>query len=172
MKARLIGVVVVVASLLLAGCSGIPRSSRPTRISSVGVEEPSGGEVPQPQANVDARTIVSEFLAANGVIDPGQPDAASLLSRFLTQQGQTRWDAATVTILSDDTHVGQFQADSATTGKIVVTGTEIGTIDKTGVYTPALSGDGFGSGGPGAEFRACSWSAASGESIPCPTACC
>ena len=124
-------------ALVLAGCSGIPRSSRPSTVETVPFDVPSGVDVQPPPKNADPRTIVSTFLTVNGYPDPARDGAY----QYLTNQAKSRWDSTTVTVLANE-HVGVFDGT-----KVVVTGTEIGSIDRTGVYNPTLTGNGLGIGG-------------------------
>ena len=127
----------LVLPLLLAGCSGIPHSSTASTVQSIGLEPPAGAEVAAPPKGADARTIVFDFLAANGAQDPAH-DGAYL---YLTTQAKNHWDSTTVTVVTGE-HVGIFDGT-----KVEVTGTAVGTIDRTGVYTPSLNGNGLGNGG-------------------------
>jgi hypothetical protein len=124
--------------LLLASCTTVPSSSNPQVIRSVPGGQPPGPVDIAPPAGADARTIVSGFLDANAADDPNHNAARS----FLTPEEKNRWlDATTITVI-DRPEIG-----NVVDGKVTVTGREIGSVDSTGVYTPALRGDGTGTGG-------------------------
>jgi hypothetical protein len=128
--------VLLVASVLPAACTGVPRSSDPQIVQSV-VEEPQQAVI-TPQAGRDPSGIVHDFLFNNASNDEHHSAARA----FLTPEEQSRWsDSAGATIL-DREQVGVF-----TDNTVTVTGHEIGTLDDTGAYTPSLQGDGTGGGG-------------------------
>jgi hypothetical protein len=129
----------VAAAVLLTGCTGIPHSSQPQQVQPIGVDQPENDLGVTPRKNDIPRDIVQGFLDANGT---GNPNTGGAFS-FLTQQAKNHWNTSTVTIISDE-RVGVFNPD---TDKVSVTGTEIGTLDPNGVYSPSLSGDGSGTGG-------------------------
>ena len=139
MRRRGILLVLITISLVSAGCSGIPHSSRPSTVETVPFDVPTGVEVQPPPKNADPRTIVTDFLTANGVQDPVRDGTY----QYLTSQAKSHWDPTTVTIVTNE-HVGLFDP---TKNLLVVTGTEVGTIDRNGVYNPTLTGNGLGSGG-------------------------
>ncbi|HEY7010845.1 MAG TPA: LpqB family beta-propeller domain-containing protein, partial [Jatrophihabitantaceae bacterium] len=127
------------AALALAGCSAVPTSSSVEVVHTVPVGQPAGPVDISPPAGADARTIVSGFLEANAASDPNHNAARS----FLTPEEKNRWlDATGITVI-DRPEIGNLVG-----GKVTVTGREIGTIDATGVYMPALRGNGTGTGGP------------------------
>ena len=136
------GIAIAALGLIAAGCSGIPHSSKPSTIESIGVEQPIGVQVQGPEPGADPRTIVQGFLNANGAQDPAHDGAY----QFLTAQAKSHWDSSTVTVV-DNEQVGVFSGN-----KVEVTGTVIGTINGTGIYTPALTGDGSGNGVPPQTF--------------------
>jgi hypothetical protein len=127
------------AAVALAACSAVPTSSSVEVIHSVPVGQPAGPVDISPAAGADARTIVSGFLEANAASDPNHNAARS----FLTPEEKNRWLDATAITVIDSPEISNLVG-----GKVTVTGREIGTIDATGVYTPALRGNGTGTGGP------------------------
>lgn len=126
------------AALALASCSTVPTSSSVEVIHSVPVGQPAGPVDISPPVGADARTIVSGFLEAGAASDPNHKAARS----FLTPEEKNRWLDATAITVIDRPEIGNLVG-----GKVTVTGREIGSIDATGVYTPALRGDGTGAGG-------------------------
>jgi Lipoprotein LpqB beta-propeller domain/Sporulation and spore germination len=137
---RPVGVVsaLVLTAIAAAGCTAVPTDSRPEVVESL----PAQIEAPHPEISpppgADPRTIVEDFLQANALGDPHHNAARS----FLTTEAKNRWSDTTVTVV-DNPFVGNVDSKNM----IAVTGPEIGTIDASGVYTPALSGDGSGAGG-------------------------
>lgn len=134
-------------ALLVAGCSGVPTSSKPQVIGPVQgapAEPTKATNTPQPGA--EPRTIVQEFLRAN-VTEPIDRGAHA----FLTPEEQRTWSDRTVTILSgsvDDAQVGNPNAnDSRHAVGIPVSGTQIGSLAADGTYSPAPPGSG-GNGQP------------------------
>ncbi|MGI8761924.1 MAG: LpqB family beta-propeller domain-containing protein [Jatrophihabitantaceae bacterium] len=127
------------AVLLLAGCTGVPTSSRPQVVKTLGAAQPSAPAVITPQAGADPRSVVTGFLANNATDDENHSAARA----FLTPAAKNRWADTTVTVV-DNPQVGNF--DSAS-DSVTVVGREIGTLDASGVYSPSLQGDGTGAGG-------------------------
>jgi len=125
--------------LALAGCTGVPRSSKPSAIAALSQSAPQGGQVSPPESGASQRAVLQAFLNAN---DVAFPTGNGIVQNFLVGAARSRWNPATVTVI-DNENVGTPDR----TNKIEVTGTLVGTIDKTGAYLPALTGDGSGSGG-------------------------
>ncbi len=132
---RTLAALAVLASTVLAGCSGVPSSSAPEVIKTVG-----GGVAPAPTATVtpepgaDQHTIVASFLTAASHSDDAHHTAARA---FLTQDARSKWTDATVTVLSS-LQVGVPDAHNS----VQVSGIEVGSVDQRGIYTPLLQGDG------------------------------
>lgn len=133
---RILAAVFAVTGLLLASCTTIPNSSSPQIVRSIGV-----GAAPPPNitppAGADARAIVGGFLNANGANDPNHNSARA----FLTTEEKSRWADSPITVIDRPV------VSNALRGRVTVVGHQIGTVDATGVYTPALQGDGTGTGG-------------------------
>lgn len=134
MTCRRLVSVLAVAALLLAACTGVPRSSSPEVVQPVGVAQPSPSPVITPAANADPRTIVLGFLSANALADENHADARN----FLTSDANNRWSDATLTV------VDSLQVGNATNGSVTVRGREIGLVNASGIYAPVLTGDGNG----------------------------
>lgn len=124
-------------ALLLCSCTAVPTSSSPTVVRSLDLNGASPPLTVTPQPGADARSIVEAFLDAGAANDPNHNSARS----FLTAEEKNRWADSTITV------VDHPFAGNLVQGKVTVRGQEIGTIDPTGVYTPALRGDGTGTGG-------------------------
>ena len=120
--------VLALVTVAVAACSGVPSSSSPDVVRAVG-----GGVAPAPNATItpgpgaDPRTIVSDFLLANGGPDSHHNQARG----FLTQDARSKWTDTTATIVNS-LQVGLPDSQN----NVQVSGTEIGSLDKNGVYTP------------------------------------
>jgi hypothetical protein len=134
--AALLGAVVLTASG--AGCTAVPSDSAPEVVQSLPAEVNGPRPVIVPPHNGDPRQIVLGFLDANAIGDPHHASAR----QFLTTEAKNRWSDSTVTVVQNPV-VGNVD----THHRITVTGQEVGTIDASGVYTPALPGDGLGTDG-------------------------
>ncbi|WP_375476860.1 LpqB family beta-propeller domain-containing protein [uncultured Jatrophihabitans sp.] len=129
-------------AMLLAGCSGVPATSTPQTIQTVGL----GGVVNPPivpPRNAQPRDIVIGFLAAE-TVDPSTQKSSEA---FLTSGARNRWSYSGATIVSDLSY-GTY---SATSHSVPVTGRIVGTLSAQGVYTPTLNG--VGAGGQVATFK-------------------
>jgi hypothetical protein len=125
----------IVAALLAGACTTVPTTSAPVVIQPVAVTP--APEVCAPAQGTAPRNIVSAFLNCNGKSDLNHNGAR----QFLTAEEKSRWRDTSVTIIDFAT------PSNFAHHHIVVSGREVGAIDKDGVYTPALRGDGTGTGG-------------------------
>lgn len=130
--------VVAVFALMLGGCTGIPDSSAPSTVESLGVNAGNGEVSTAPQPGAVPRVILSDFLAANAVESSKHTAARA----YLTPSARNQWSDSTVTVIADQ----QLQTYDAVKHTLVVTGRVVGTIDANGIYTPSLLGT--GQGGP------------------------
>lgn len=136
---------VTLVAVVLAGCTGVPTSSRPQSIQSIGLGEGQSALPIRPERNADPRDIVTHFLEASGLgADRGFSDER----RFLSKQGNQGWSPSTATVIADDRSVGTW---NPSTSELVVTGRQIGSVSAAGVYTPVLTGT--GDGGVRQEFK-------------------
>lgn len=121
---------------LLAGCTGIPTTSAPQVVGTLGANAPTPQPLPTPQPGEAPRAIVYDFLNNNAATDEHHAAAR----QYLTSEERTRWsDTAGATIL-DSVRIGsEFDSVHDT---ITVTGHVVGTLDQNGVYKPNLQGDG------------------------------
>jgi hypothetical protein len=124
-----------VAVLGLSACTGVPTSSAPEVVSTLGSAVPSQTATITPTPGADPRTIVAEFLAANASTDAHHAAAHA----FLAPEAVQRWSDTTVTVV-DSIQVGNYLEDA-----VNVTGRRVGTVNAAGVYTP----DPLGTGGGG-----------------------
>lgn len=131
---------------LASACTTIPDSSQPQIVQPLGVQPPDV-TVTGPEVGAEPRAIVQGFLDQNGTADPNHASAR----QYLSPDERTRWSDQTVTVV-DRAQVRNFvfgkrQHGGVRTGRITVTGKELGTIDESGSYKPFLRGDGSGLGG-------------------------
>jgi hypothetical protein len=127
--ASLIAAVLVLATC--AACSGVPSTSDPQIIRSVGADDSTVGVSAEPPApGADPRTIVEGFLAANV-----SPDVRHTNARlYLTPDAQLHWQDNTVTVV-DDLRTG---LPDPATGDVTVSARRVGTVGADGIYTSAL----------------------------------
>ncbi len=135
---RLLGL--LLAALVLAGCTGVPTDSLPQVVRSVD----RAGNQPQPQANTSPkagaapRDIVTSFLAAGVAADAGHSQSR----QFLTNAAARKWQDSTVTVVDQATvGVPTITGQGAT---VEVTGRRVGQLDASGVFSPSLKGTGVG----------------------------
>jgi hypothetical protein len=123
----LAGLLAIVAGL--AACSGVPSSSQPQVVRSVGGDESTAAAPETPAPGADPRSIVEGFLAANVSTDIRHTDAR----QYLTTDAQRRWQDGSATIV-DDVRPGLPDAS----GDVTVTAQRVGTVTADGIYTSAL----------------------------------
>lgn len=122
-----------------AGCSGVPRQSRPDPVRTVGVDvSATPGAYDGPQPSDDPRTIVVDFLHASLNSDARHSSAR----QFLTTNAGGKWNDSVVTIANDyKVDVAQAHGDVATVG---FSYQRIGSIDANGIFSPEKTGLGIG----------------------------
>jgi hypothetical protein len=129
-----------VVAVVATACSGVPNSSAPQVIGPERGNATLGSQPSNtPEPNADPRLLVQEFLRANVTepIDPRGPH------EFLTPEEQRRWSDDTVTILAGSVEDAQVLGPVPGTQHAVavtVKGTQIGSLDRDGIYTPTPSG--------------------------------
>ena len=143
---RAIAAVAILGAATVSGCTGIPASSQPEVITTVAGGEPAPTLAITPQPDSAPRQIVDDFLTACRYAERSHAAARG----FLTSAEVQRWNDTTVTVL-DALQIGNFTANTSTSGSVVVTGRKIGAVNTNGVYTPELKGN--GSGGDVATFQ-------------------
>lgn len=126
--------VLVVLAMLLAACTGVPKSSSPQVVQTVGGATPRSSPAITPVPNADPRTVVSGFLSANALADENHADART----FLTSDANNRWSDNTVNV------VDALQVGIVAHGSVTVRGRDLGSVNASGIYSPALQGDGSG----------------------------
>lgn len=134
-SARLAGSVLA-ATLLLAGCIGMPTSGG----VHAGVDEAPAGEgldlfAEDPQPDALPTAIVSGFLGASAA---GLADSFEVANKYLTGEGASGWAYGDgVTVYSD---ARPPLLVDGTDHQVEVTVTVVGTVDQQGAYTEARPG--------------------------------
>jgi len=135
-RARWLAVVMAVAVLALAGCSGVPSSSSPQVVRTIPNRvAPGATATVTPQPGADPRAIVLGFLQAN----LGEDAKHTAARAFLTPDARKTWSDTTVTVV-DSTQIG---VADLRTNSVTVNASPLGTLDSRGIYTPTLAGDGY-----------------------------
>ena len=116
-------------TVLLSGCSTVPRESSTVDITQV-ARAPEGTVGIEPQAPVAGATpeeVVRGFIDASASPVRNHPVAR----QYLDEDAATTWsDGDTVTVISGDYAPVQTQS-----GTVEVTATQVGTLDQRGVFT-------------------------------------
>lgn len=124
-------VLIAVLATMLAACSGVPQSSDPQVVKSIGGEASTPAAPSTPPPGADGRTIVNLFLTNNVSADVRHTNAR----QYLTADAQKRWQDTSATIVAND--VNTSLADPLT-GDVVVNAKRIGAVAADGIYTPSL----------------------------------
>ena len=85
-----------VLTVVLAGCAGVPSSSSPQAIGTVG--RPAPASLPKPTPGMDPDILLREFLKATA--DPANRHLAA--RQFLTESASSGWDDAGSALLIDN----------------------------------------------------------------------
>lgn len=122
-------VLAVLLIVTVAGCTGIPTSSAPAVVRTVGLGESAPPSAPAPPAGAGQRAIVQGFIDAMR----SSPDRLDAAKAFLDTEAVQSWNPSTVTVVSNQYQVGSEQANNT----VKVSFQSVGTIAANGVYTPA-----------------------------------
>ncbi len=141
MNSRRVPLVAMLLALcaVVAGCSGVPRSSRPEIIRAVGDNPSSTTSEIAPHPGDNPRSIVLDFLDAALSSDARHSGAR----QFLTTDAGGKWQDSTVTVLNAAPQVSPYAIDGDT-ATVTVTGQRVATIDSSGIYTPERETNGIG----------------------------
>lgn len=127
--------VAVAVVLTVAGCSGVPGSSEPQVVRTIGLGEAPPASAPAPPLDANPRSIVEGFLDAMRT----SPDQLDVARAYLDDEAAQTWSGSTVTVTRGLPPVGVANpADNS----VVVTYQQIGSLDDSGIYSPVLAGDG------------------------------
>lgn len=125
----------VVVALTVAGCSGVPSSSAPQVVRTLGLGEQPPASVPAPPAGAAPRDIVDLFIKAMA----SSPDRHDAARAYLDTDAAQSWSDTSVTVVRGAPIIG---LEDPTTHTVVVNYQQVGSLSATGVYTPVLAGDG------------------------------
>ena len=130
----------LVVLVAVAGCTGIPTTSRPQVVRTIdrggNAEAAEPNITPSPGA--DPRAIVNDFILAGVAADAGHSSSR----QFLTNAAARKWQDNTVTVVNSTTvNFPQYSGAHAT---VTVVGSRVGQVDATGAFTPILKGSGSG----------------------------
>jgi hypothetical protein len=138
-----LALLVVLASGVLAGCTGVPTSSSPQAIEALDTGQSGTSAAPPPNLDADQRIIVESFLGENATTTGTHAEARA----YLTPAASKGWRDDTATIIANDYAVGTYNSKQRT---VTVYGRVLGTLNAAGVYTPSLQG--IGEGGAKQQF--------------------
>ena len=93
---RIVVACLAVLTVVLAGCAGVPSSSSPQAIGTVG--RPAPASLPKPTPGMDPDILLREFLKATA--DPANRHLAA--RQFLTESASSGWDDAGSALLIDN----------------------------------------------------------------------
>ena len=127
-------VLVVVLVATVAGCTGVPGTSDPQVVKTVGLGEAPAPSAPAPPQDADPRLIVQGFLDAMAT----SPDRLDVARAYLDSASAPKWNTSTVTIVK----TGSLIVRSAESGRVNVTYNAVGNLSATGQFTPVTSGVG------------------------------
>jgi hypothetical protein len=132
-----LAVLVAALAAVLAGCAGVPASSAPEVVQTIGGAQQVQPAAVTPEPGADPREIVAGFLTNNAANDEHHSAARA----FLTPEEKNRWSDVSQTTVLDNPQIGTYE-----NGTVTVQGHIVGTLDQNGVYTPNLQGSGNGVG--------------------------
>ena len=141
----------VIALVLLAGCTGIPTGSAPQVIRSVDRNDGAASDLPNlaPVDGAGPHDIVTGFLAA---VARSPAAGHSAARQFLTSSAARKWQDDTTTVVNSH-QVGAEILGRPTGGRnqsdagvvtIEVTARPTAQIDASGLFSPVLTGTGAG----------------------------
>lgn len=115
----------------VTGCAGVPTSSAPQVVRSIGFDQTPRSTVAAPAPGADPRSVVVGFLTAN-TTDPERHNAAR---QYLTNDTAQRWQDTTATVVA-----GPITVDLANpvTNTVTVRFQRVGQLSASGIYTPLL----------------------------------
>ncbi len=124
------GLAAMAGALLLTACTGVPASSAPQVIDTVGMAPPQQPVVSPPK-DANPREIVQLFFQDAAANDGNHAAARA----FLTSEERNRWNDSAQTVVLDAVHFGSFDPIH---DQVIVSGHQLGLVDSNGVYTPTV----------------------------------
>lgn len=119
------------ATLLLAGCSTLPRDTDPQVLRSFDAAG-STEQVEGPAPGADPDILLRGFFSAGAY--PSQQYQAS--RAYLTDSASRSWDPSVITRVLDRVDLNTQPGATADERRIVIRGTQVGTLGSGGVYQP------------------------------------
>lgn len=129
----------VVILLTVAGCSGVPGSSGPQVVRTVGLGEAPAPSVVPPPEGASPREIVQGFLDAM----TSNPDRLEVAKAYLDKDAAAKWTGSSVVVTQQAPLAGPETAQNT----VEVTYGTVGSLSENGIYSPVLNGSGTASGG-------------------------
>ena len=124
--------------VLVAGCANVPLESQPAVVPGERQGQGSGDVVPDPLPNLDALTLVRDFIGAT--LKPGQNNAAA--RAYLDDAGRANWrPSRSLTIIQNTfgTVYDPTPQPDPNTVVVNVRGIDVGTLDQSSAFVPDYS---------------------------------
>lgn len=121
------------SALLIGGCATVPTGSAPVLITEIGgdLDEPVGVQPLSPERGASPEEIVRGFIQSIASTTQGRPVSREYLT---TERAQSWDDTAGITVIEPE-----FSAvTSGPETTVTVTGQRVGTVDRAGIFTPAI----------------------------------
>ncbi|MHA3705169.1 GerMN domain-containing protein [Jatrophihabitans sp. YIM 134969] len=135
MSRRLVVALVTLAALTVAGCTGVPTSSGPQVVKTLGLGEAPPTTVEAPPNGASPNAIVRGFLDATAA----SPDRLDAARAYLDDDAAKTWSSTGATIVAQTPfNVGELGPDNT----VALTYRPVATLTAGGVYTPNLGGQG------------------------------
>ncbi|WP_460437499.1 LpqB family beta-propeller domain-containing protein [Amycolatopsis stemonae] len=129
----------VLCLVLVAGCANVPLESQPVVVSGERQGQGSGDVVPEPKPNIDALTLVRDYVGAT--LKPGQNNAAA--RAYLDEQSRANWHPSRSLTIIQNTFGTVFdpapQPDPNTV-LVNVRGIDVGTLDQNSAFVSDYTG--------------------------------
>ncbi|WP_410620656.1 LpqB family beta-propeller domain-containing protein [Amycolatopsis sp. cmx-8-4] len=128
----------VLCLVLVAGCANVPLESQPVVVPGERQGQGQNAEAPEPQANIDALTLVRDFIGAT--LKPGQNNGAA--RAYLDDQGQATWRPSRSLTIIQDTFGTVYDTEpqpDPNTQVVNVRGFDVGTLDQNSAFVPDYS---------------------------------
>ncbi|WP_326565962.1 LpqB family beta-propeller domain-containing protein [Amycolatopsis rhabdoformis] len=130
-------VLVALACLvLLAGCANVPLESQPL-VVSVDTPAPQANDAPEPLPDIDALTIVRDFIKANG--DPRSNNAAA--RAYLDDQQRSAWKPSRAITIIDNTFSTVYETPPQSTSSTTPPDPNVRDVGLRGFTLGTLSAD-------------------------------
>lgn len=122
------------ATALLAGCSTLPTNTDPQVLRSFEAAQTSE-EIPGPEPGAEPDILLRDFFSAGAY--PSQQYQAS--RAYLTENASRSWDPLVITRVLDRVDLNTQAGATENERRIVIRGTQVGTLGSGGVYQPENS---------------------------------